>query len=107
MHNMKMGIKTKTYSQRGQTTIEYILLIAVVIGLATFILNLPIMQKFLGKDGQGGFTSPFFASMQYSYRHAIFGTNKEIYPANYQQAKHDSYSSGTDTRFFGPADPYP
>jgi hypothetical protein len=103
MSNMKMVRKIS--SQKGQTFVEYILLTAVVIGLFSFFLKLPFMADLMSSESQ--FSKGLFRSMQYCYRHAIYGEVVETYPTTYQSPNHASYTSGGDTRFFGPADPYP
>ncbi|MDH4466553.1 MAG: hypothetical protein QE271_00725 [Bacteriovoracaceae bacterium] len=91
--------------QRGQTTIEYILLLSVVIGLFTFVLKMGFMQDMFSGNSQ--FTNGLFRSMQFCYRNAIYGDTAETYPPVYQVPKHLSYATEGDTRFFGPAQAYP
>jgi len=102
---IKFPIKRKCKREAGQTMVEYILLTAVVIGLFSLFLKVPFMQDLLSENSK--FTSGLFYSMQFCYRHAIYGEDKETYPPSYNSPKHTSYATSGDTRFFGPADPYP
>ena len=104
--DIKINMKIKkTFAQLGQSTIEYILLIGVVIGLFSFVMKMDFMQDMFSGNSQ--FTNGLFRSMQFCYRNAIYGEIAETYPPIYSAPKHLSYANQGDTRFFGPAQPYP
>lgn len=89
----------------GQTTMEYILLVAVLMGLLTLVFNHPLFKEF--RKG-GGFINQVAAYIQYCYRHAAPDQISEKYPPNYLQINHSSYQGqGGNSRFFGPKQGYP
>lgn len=100
-------LKTKT----GQSTVEYILLLAVIVGLGVTIFNNKKFKDLLaGKDGL--FLS-FRKGMEYSYRYGrMQQTNAEYTQGmafEYTDTKHDTYfNSGLgQTHFFLPTTKYP
>ncbi len=97
-----MGIKTsvnlKTAS--GQSTVEYILLLVVVISLATTVFKSDAYNRLFGDEGK--FTSVFRRELEYSYMHGLSGKTGFRVPG-YGGGNHDSYND----RFFGSKDPYP
>lgn len=95
----------KKINQTGQATVEYILMLAVVMGFVFYVFNHPGVKDFLASDG--ALFGKLKNTIQYSYRHAMGGVVSERYPANYSEASHPSYVGGTETRFFGPAQEYP
>ncbi|MAX67445.1 MAG: hypothetical protein QF441_12140 [Bacteriovoracaceae bacterium] len=86
--------------QAGQSTVEYLLLFAVVATLAAFIFKSNAFDKIFGKNGQ--FANAYKNELEYTYRHGLYGRTPYTKP-NYKSSKHDSYNG----RFFGAADPYP
>lgn len=93
-------------NERGQTTVEYILILFVIITVYALVLKNPRLKQFMS----GGTVIEELANyMQYCYRHALPGNIKETYPAFYQSPTHQSYSGGASgsTRFFGPKQGYP
>ena len=100
------GIKHKSniLDQQGQTLVEYILLLAVVVSLTTFVFKSDYWQSYFGPDGK--FDSVFRARIEYSYRHALGGKNFYSQP-NYGDRNHDSYYGNGATRFFRPKEAYP
>lgn len=96
----------KKYSnQSGQTLLEYLLLTAVVISMFLILTRSQLVKNMIGEDGL--FMDQIQKNIQFCYRHAFDGKKIEKIPADYINADHQSYHSGIDTRFFGPADPYP
>lgn len=92
-------------AQRGQTLVEYLLLLFLVIGATFLLLRSPFFKQF---TAQGEWVEQLMASIQFSYRHGLPGKVIETYPANYNEANHRSFvSEQNETRFFGPADEYP
>lgn len=92
-------------NERGQTTVEYILLLAVVMIAVTTVFKSDLFKKIFGENGK--FSTTFRAEMEFSYRHGIRG--RELYrKPNYKSPQHKSYIwRGTKTRFFGAKDVYP
>lgn len=87
-------------NEKGQSTVEYILLFAVVISLATFVFKSKAFNDLFGKEGQ--FADVYKRELEYSYRHGRYG--RELFqPPNYKSGRHDSYNK----RFFGSRDAYP
>lgn len=92
-------------NNRGQATIEYILLVVVLLGLLGMVFNSSLFKEF---QKGGSLLSQIANYIQYCYRHTTPDQVKEKYPANYQQINHPSYQ-GQDgnSRFFGPIEGYP
>ncbi len=91
-------------SERGQSVVEYILLLAVIVSLAYSMYSNPKFKTFFGKDG-------FFAKMKVgiesSYRYGIESTEPaDAY--NYMTPQHKTYYNSTQnsSRFFSPLDEY-
>jgi hypothetical protein len=91
-------------NQKGQSVVEYILLLAVVISLVTTFYNSKMFQRLFGENGSLGTTIKTEA--EFGYRHAFLRNHGADQPI-YQGTNHPSYSDGGATRFFGPKDPYP
>ncbi len=88
-------------NEKGQSTVEYILLFAVVALIVNFIVSSDPFTKLFGKDGDFG--DVYKRELEYTYRHALYGREGYSKP-NYGTDSHDSYAGG---RFFGTKDPYP
>lgn len=97
-------LRLNRLDQRGQSMVEYILLLAVVISLAGVVFKSDFWLSYFGPEGK--FDQVFRARMEYSYRHSLEG-DAFYAPPNYQTKNHDSYFYGGSTRFFIPTDPYP
>jgi hypothetical protein len=93
----------KILNQRGQTMIEYILLLVVVVSLAVAFMNSDTYKKFVGKDSL--LMQKLVRQMSYSYRH---GRQGEVDESNYS-IEHDTYFNRTEgkSRFFTPIEAYP
>jgi hypothetical protein len=89
--------------QKGQSTVEYILLLAVIISLVGTVLKSDMFRQLFGEEGK--FAQEFRKEIEYSYRHALKGREFHTTP-NYNQP-HDSYERVGDTRFFGAKEKYP
>ena len=94
-------------NQKGQTLVEYILLIVVVVTLVMTFYKSSAFQKLFGEKGELG--EKMKTQNEFSYRHAFY---KPEFPDNPREGKditeHPSYR-GTNrehTRFFGPKDEY-
>ena len=92
--------------EKGQTVVEYIFLLAVVVSLAFAIFNSPVFKRFLGKD------SEFFAALRkvfmVSYRHGLYESSivPKADPAEDYSGEHSTYVGENGTRFFTPTAPY-
>lgn len=89
---------------KGQTAVEYIMLIAVVITLVTFVARSRIFQEYFGEEGQ--FAEVFRTQFEYTYRHGRNGRGAYSAP-NYNDYNHDTYKSSSSSRFFGHIEAYP
>ena len=90
---------------RGQSTVEYILLLAVVISLIVTITNMPRFKALLGEGGS--FAVAMKNEMEWNYRFASQG-REPFSTITYPNAFHPSYynSAKGSTHFIGPVDPY-
>lgn len=92
-------------SQKGQSMVEYILLLVVVISLIHTIINSNRFKDLIGKEGR--FATKMKGEAQWNYRHGspgngaavIYSTAKD-HPTYYNLSKNMSH-------FIGPKDPYP
>lgn len=92
-------------NESGQTTIEYILIVAVIVGIYGLFMKNPKIKEYMSG---GKIIEELATHIQFCYRHALPGTEKEKYPAFYQAPTHKSYLEGPrETRFFGPKTGYP
>lgn len=89
---------------RGQSTVEYILLLAVVISLIYLITRSERFRALLGEGGT--LATNMKGTTEWNYRFASPGTD-EFSTINYPNARHPTYWNGTTTHFIGPKDPYP
>lgn len=91
--------------QSGQSTVEYILLLSVVMLFIALVLRSPLFADLLGEN------SSFFQAlkdrMEYSYRYTHLGTRSGSGDENITDPKlHDSYSDDGSSRFSGATEPY-
>lgn len=93
-------------SEKGQTTVEYVLILFVIITIYALVMKHPRLKEFMSG---GRVIDELGTYIQFCYRHALPAHVKETYPAFYQSATHKSYSGGNvgQTRFFGPREGYP
>jgi hypothetical protein len=96
----------KFLKQTGQSTVEYILLLAVVISLVYTLVNSPLFRQFIGRNGT--FAQKMKATTEWNYRFGSQGV-LPFTQINYSSATHPSYwnSSASSTHFFGPLKSYP
>ncbi len=93
-------------NQKGQTIVEYILLIVVVITLVMTFYKSSFFKKFFGEEGKLG--EKMKTQNEFSYRHAFY---KPGFQDNSREEKditgHPSYKGDNEpTRFFGPKEAY-
>tara|TARA_R110002049_G_scaffold49511_5_gene141613 strand:+ start:1948 stop:2244 length:297 start_codon:yes stop_codon:yes gene_type:complete len=86
--------------ERGQSTIEYILLLAVIMLMVSVVFRSPLFADLLGED------SSFFKilkdRMEYSYRYTHAGVEEDSGLENITTpVNHDSYSKDSRSRFAG------
>lgn len=87
-------------NEKGQSTVEYILLFAVVISLVSFVFKSQAFNNLFGKEGK--FADVYRRELEYTYRHGRYG--RELFQTpNYKSGRHDSYNE----RFFGSRNAYP
>lgn len=95
----------RNFNQRGQGTVEYILLVAVAISLVLTFYRSDTFQRLFGAQGTLGMVIK--TQTEFGYRNAFLDpAGAPMGPAMTIDA-HPSYSGGGQTRFFGPSDPYP
>lgn len=95
-------------NQKGQTVVEYILLLAVAMSLVLTFYKSATFQRFFGDQGELG--QIYKQETEWGYRHAhINGRYTEKNEPKASAEEHSSYynSNVSQTRFFGPSDPYP
>ena len=89
-------------NQKGQTFVEYILLILVVVTMISQVIRSDLFQSNFGKGGK--LSQVTKGSYEYNYRHARNGTTPHnAQNFNYTGADHESYAG----RFYTGKDPYP
>jgi hypothetical protein len=95
-------------NQRGQTVVEYILLLAVAMSLVVTFYKSAAFQRFFGEQGELG--QLYKQEAEWGFRHAhLNGRYTETNAPKASAEEHSSYynSNVSETRFFGPSDPYP
>jgi Flp pilus assembly pilin Flp len=94
--------------QRGQTVVEYILLLSVAASLFLTFYNSETFKKLFGTQGQLG--QQIKAQAEFSYRHAYLRNRPatDIPMGIRDPGAHPSYADQANggTRFFGPKSPY-
>ena len=92
-------------NQKGQSSVEYILLFVVVTSLVFALLKSDAFESFFGESGQ--FATTYKNEIEFSYTNSYQGREAFETP-NYTNPNHKSYvGEGTPTRFFGAAEAYP
>ena len=94
-------------NQRGQTVVEYILLLAVAMSLIVTFYRSSTFQRFFGTQGELG--KLYKLDAEWGYRHAsMTGRTTETNEPKASAEEHDSYYNKikSQTHFFGPSDAY-
>lgn len=93
-------------NQKGQTMVEYILLLAVSVGLLLTFMQSNFFKRYFGTTGL--LASRFKHDAEFGYRHAFINHQLPDAPRdNTDATSHASYYNNGSTRFFGPKDVYP
>ena len=92
-----VGNKKFVGNRRGQSTVEYVLLLAVIVTLASVVFKSHLFQEFFGKDAD--FVATLINRMEYSYRHGRMGENDQW---NYQNHPTFYNKDENQSRFFSP-----
>lgn len=95
-------------NEKGQTVVEYILLLSVAVSLVITFYRSAAFKRLFGENGEVG--KMVKSQNEFSYRHA-YSRNKpavDIDRDNKDATIHPSYADPIQggTRFFGPRDPY-
>ena len=88
------------YSQLGQSTVEYILLFAVVTSIAITIFKSGKFNDIFGQNGT--IATTYKNQVEFSYRHG-YSRSEALGNVNYSSGDHKSYNG----RFFSAKDGYP
>ena len=99
-----MYLINQKFGQQGQTTVEYILLIAVVVSVFSVMMKTPAIKDFFSPSGKS--LNALKLELEYSYRHGFRGKADFKIP-NYNSYNHESYYYKGETRFFSSKDAYP
>jgi hypothetical protein len=96
-------------NQKGQTVVEYILLLSVSVSLVTTFYNSDTFRSYFGNDGKIG--KIYKVEAEWGYRHATMtgrGSTPEGNGLRPNIMQHASYYNSVDpqTHFFGPSDTY-
>lgn len=92
-------------NQKGQSSVEYLLLVVIVVSLTFAVLRSPVFRDFYGE--QGKFATTYKSEIEFSYTNSYQG-RKVFETPNYSGNNHSSYTGRNgNTRFFGAAQAYP
>lgn len=93
-------------NQRGQSVVEYILLLSVCISLVFTFYRSQTFKRLFGSEGSIG--QAIKTESEFNYRHAYPRKAGDLNQVNYSGTSHPSYYDSTsgETRFFGPKEPY-
>lgn len=82
-------------NQLGQSSVEYILLLAVVVSLMTAVMRSDAFQGALGEESQ--IFASLYQQMSFSYRHPDSGTLDTTLPPPARDLTHASFRSSDGT----------
>ena len=92
--------------QKGQTMVEYILLLSVVAGIVLTFYRSNLFQKYFGRQGLVGQTIK--TRTEFAYRHGYMGQEDTFPKGSRDGASHPTYADPAGgSRFFGPKEKYP
>jgi hypothetical protein len=98
-------ITTLSHNQKGQSVMEYLLLLFVVVSLSTAFITSDAFKSIMGENSF--FFTKLKEKQEYSFRHAQYtDTNDD---STYNGPQHHSYKNpeSNNSRFFAPAEEYP
>ena len=90
-------------NQKGQSIVEYVLLIGLLLMIAVSIFKSEQFKRIFGEDSE--LFTKLRRQFEYEYRHGLSGvidTSDNSYGGD-----HESFYSAGKTRFFSPDTPYP
>jgi hypothetical protein len=96
--------RNNSIKELGQSTVEYILLLSVIVGIAAAVFKSRYFQMYFGSGNK--FAENVRQEIEYSYRHGLSG-RKPFEEPNYSSSRHDTFLKGGETRFFSAKDKYP
>lgn len=106
-----MGMRKVLKSERGQTLVEYILLLVVAVSLALTFYRSEAFRRLFGERGEIG--AKIKNQNEFAYRHAFYSSGpgrtvlEDVPRDNKDISIHPSYAEpGVGTRFFGPKEAY-
>jgi hypothetical protein len=92
--------------QKGQTLVEYMLLLSVVAMIVLTFYKSKLFQKYFGNRGLIGQTIK--TRSEFAYRHGFMGTEDTFPKGSRDGANHPTYADPQGgSRFFGPKEKYP
>lgn len=105
LFRLRSIFKLKGHNQAGQSTVEYVLLFAVVTVLVMTIFKSDKFKELFGDNGK--FSDVYRRELEFSYRHGLSG-RKPFETPNYIGGEHESFKGENgSSRFFGAKDGYP
>ncbi len=101
-----VNFRYKFLKEKGQTVVEYILLLSVVFSLIFTFINSNFFKTMFGENGK--LAQGLKSQTEFGYRHAFMrGRPTTPMPLIYNGAdSHPSYNINGNSRFFGPQSPY-
>lgn len=92
--------------QKGQTLVEYMLLLSVVAMIVLTFYKSKLFQRYFGNQGLIGKTIK--SRSEFAYRHAYMGAEDTFPKGSRDGASHPTYADPAGgSRFFGPKERYP
>lgn len=88
-------------NERGQSTVEYLLLLVVITSFITIVLKSPAVKQWVG--GDKSLYEAMARSIEFSFRYGHAGIDDD-YSNNYSDPRLKTYSNedGNASRFFAP-----
>ncbi len=97
-----------TFKNKGQSAVEYILLMAVIVTLVYTVLNNPMFKQVMGPESV--MFKKFRLTMEYSYSYGNWGqgvVNTQYLSGGIHPLYSPLDATGAESRFFGPKESYP
>ena len=92
--------------QKGQTMVEYMLLLSVVAGILLAFYKSNLFRKYFGREGSAGQTIK--SRTEFAYRHGYMGSVDTFPKGGRDGSTHPTYADPSGgSRFFGPKTKYP